>query len=50
MKVVAFNAPKQLALTMRARTRDPTGPKTTEPNCTAMVVEEAMVSEGSTNI
>lgn len=48
MKVVAFRAPKQLRLTMRARIREPIGPKTLLPNWTATVLEELMVSRGRT--
>ncbi len=50
MKVVAFSAPKQLALTVRASRRDPIGPKTTEPNWTAMVVEVEIVEAGRTKM
>ena len=50
MKVVALSAPKQLPATVRARTRDPMGPKTTDPNRTAIVVEDEMVAEGRTKM
>ena len=50
VNVVALRAPKQLAETMRARDRAPTGPKTTEPKCTAMVVEEEIEEGGSTKM
>ena len=50
MNVVALRAPKQLAETMRARESAPMGPKTTEPKCTAMVVEEEMEAGGSTKM
>ena len=48
MKVVAFRAPKQDAETMRARIREPTGPKTLLPNMTATVLEELMAERGRT--
>ena len=47
---MAFSAPKQLAETMRARERAPMGPKTTEPKCTAIVVEEEMEAGGRTKM
>ncbi len=50
MKVVALRAPRQDAETMRARTREPTGPKTTEPKWTAMVLEEEMMVLGRTKM
>lgn len=43
-----LRAPKQLALTIRARTRDPTEPKTWDPNMTATVLELLMLSRGRT--
>ena len=48
VKVVAFRAPKQLALTVRARTREPMGPKTFEPNWTATVLLPSIVARGRT--
>lgn len=50
MKAVAFKAPKQLALTMRARMRAPMGPKTRAPKVTAMVLELAIVLAGRTRV
>ena len=48
MKVEALRAPKQEALTINARTREPIGPKTLLPNTTATVLEELRVDMGST--
>lgn len=45
---MAFRAPKQEKETMRARRREPIGPKTLEPNCTATVLVLLMVRRGST--
>lgn len=45
---MALRAPKQDAETIRARTRDPMGPKTLEPNCTATVLEDSIVLSGRT--
>ena len=50
MKVVAFKAPKHESATMRAKTRDPIGPKTADPNFTAMVFEELIMAAGRTNM
>ena len=50
MKVEAFRVPKQDAATIRARERAPMGPKTTEPKCTAMVVEDEIEEGGSTKM
>ena len=48
MKVAAFSAPKQEALTINARMREPIGPKTLLPNATATVLEELRVDIGRT--
>lgn len=47
---MAFRAPKQERETMTARKKEPRGPKTTEPKCTAMVFVEAMVEGGRTKM
>lgn len=48
MKVDELRAPKQLALTMRARMRAPTEPKTWDPNMTATVLELSILLRGRT--
>lgn len=48
MKDVAFKAPKQLRLTMIAKTREPMGPKTLDPNMTATVLLDLIAEIGST--
>lgn len=50
MKVEAFKVPKQDAATIRAREKAPMGPKTTDPKCTAMVVEEEIEEAGRTKM
>lgn len=50
VNVVAFRAPIHEPETMRARTREPTGPKTTDPKCTAMVLEEDITEVGRTKM
>lgn len=50
MNAVALRAPRQLAPTIIANTKEPMGPKTAEPNCTAMVVEEDIVADGRTKM
>ena len=46
MKIVAFRAPKQEPLTMRANIREPMGPRTRDPKATAMVVEVDVTLNG----
>lgn len=48
MKAVAFNAPKQLMLTIIANIKEPIGPKTLDPKMTATVLVESMAETGNT--
>ncbi len=50
VKVVAFSAPKQDAETIKARIREPIGPKTLLPNMTATVLELLMTFKGRTKM
>ena len=50
VNVVAFKPPKQLKTTIMARMSEPRGPKTTDPNWTAMALELSRMDAGSTKM